>query len=457
MRRKEIPPCTRVCAVSGRSLEDGEKIMVVLVPSQSPDQEWNRLDFEIQNFSTAPEGAVAWWVSQVPESAPVVEEQDPLLELLLDVGASAEARWDAVERLARKRRVVVERPSSSEVKKGSEELGQWHVRIVATQERFALPNPPSSTSYGKAGSGGLLAGISKVAVLVLALGSWSTGCATLKQSLNKENKPEPVVSETPTAAQMVEYLNDNARRMQAIQCNSVAIDCKQGSQNAPGLDGMVVLQKPNNFRLKAKVLGQNAVDLGSNQEEFWYWISKADPPYVFHCSHAAMAAGQVRMPFPFQPEMILAAMGIAEYDPNKRYEVRSNGQVAELRETVVSPQGKSVTRVTVFLKAQAQPGKPQVLAHSLLDENGKEICTVQVQEVQVLKQSGAILPQKVRFHWPDQQVEMVMRFGEFQNTDISPDRAAALFSRRDLGNMPGFDLARWAPDQPAPATRGQFP
>ncbi len=52
---------------------------------------------------------------------------------------------------------------------------------------------------------------------------------------------------------------------------------------------------------------------------------------------------------------------------------------------------------------------------------------------------------------------MTMRFGEFVNTEITPDRSAALFSRRDLGNLPGFDLARWAPDDTNPGARGQIP
>ena len=82
---------------------------------------------------------------------------------------------------------------------------------------------------------------------------------------------------------------------------------------------------------------------------------------------------------------------------------------------------------------------------------------MQVQDIQVVRQTGAVLPQKVVFQWPDQQVEMVMRFGEFVNTEITPDRSAALFSRRDLGSLPGFDLARWAPDEPAPGARGQNP
>src|SRR5262245_42219443 len=68
---------------------------------------------------------------------------------------------------------------------------------------------------------------------------------------------------TAPAASLVKYLNDNAQRVQAIQCNDVNMDCMQGSQ-AVGLDGKLVCQKPRNFRLTANLLGQPSVDIGSN-------------------------------------------------------------------------------------------------------------------------------------------------------------------------------------------------
>ena len=52
-------------------------------------------------------------------------------------------------------------------------------------------------------------------------------------------------------------------------------------------------QKPRDFRLRAKILGTPAVDLGSNDQEFWYWISKVNPPHVYHCSYENLKTGKV--------------------------------------------------------------------------------------------------------------------------------------------------------------------
>ncbi|NBS90586.1 hypothetical protein EBS67_11400 [bacterium] len=167
-----------------------------------------------------------------------------------------------------------------------------------------------------------------------ALLSLMVGCNSwpgLRDRDNSRNTP----NETPTAQQLVSYLNNNGQRVQAIQCNQVSIDAKQGNQTAPGLDGLMVCQKPKNFRLKAKVIGQPAVDIGSNNQEFWYWISKVEPvPYVFHCNYDELEKGNVRLPFPFHPDMIVSALGMGEYDPSKQYEVKVNQQNVELVEPI---------------------------------------------------------------------------------------------------------------------------
>ena len=68
MRRNDIPPCTRRCAATGRPLEDGERIMSVVVSVESPSSGWKRQDFPLDVFQSAPEGAIAWWITEVPES-----------------------------------------------------------------------------------------------------------------------------------------------------------------------------------------------------------------------------------------------------------------------------------------------------------------------------------------------------------------------------------------------------
>jgi hypothetical protein len=258
----------------------------------------------------------------------------------------------------------------------------------------------------------------------------------------------------PKVADLVSYLNDNAKLVQGVQCNTVAIDCKQGNQPF-GLDGMMACQKPRNFRLAAKILGQPGVDIGSNDDEFWYWIKEDKPPYVYHCSYKELANPdrKVTMPFPFQPDMVVAALGMAEYDPTKNYELKVNPKTLELSEPAVSLQGKPIRKVTIFNRSLAavSSGQPQVVGYVLKDDQGKDICAATVYAVQVDKRTRAVLPRHIKLVWPEQKLEMTMRFTDLQAVDIDARQQAALFRRDNLKNLTAYDLSRNLVDN-APGT-----
>ena len=249
-------------------------------------------------------------------------------------------------------------------------------------------------------------------------------------------------------------MNDNARRVQALKSTNVDIDCKQGNQ-AIGLAGILVCQKPRNFRLKARVLGKPGADIGSNDNEFWFWTAPQgkEKDYVFHCAYADLNKGQVQLPFPFQPEMVISAMGIGEFDEKAAYEIKTTKDTVDLIEPVTVAAGKRVRKITVFNRYQVSPPRPQVIAQILQEENGKDICKATILEVKGDPATNAILPVKIHLSWPEQKMEMTMKMHDVQTTRLEANQVAKLFTRADMG-IPGFDLARRRPDQAAGVTQG---
>lgn len=252
------------------------------------------------------------------------------------------------------------------------------------------------------------------------------------------------ISETPTAAQLVGQLNDTSQRIQTLECREVWIDAKQGHQPI-GLPGVMLCQKNKNFRMKGQVAGQPAVDIGSNENEFWFWISKAEPPYLYHCSYADLARGGIRLPFPFQPEWVMEALGMADHDPNGTYApVKATRDTFELVQTTTGPQGAPVRKVTTFSRTQGL----QVLGHRLEDASGKEICTAQIQERRYDQTNQVVVPHRVQLTWPAQQLTMKLKLDDMKlNGTIEADRAQAAFNRPQLRGIQSYDLAR-GPDQP---------
>jgi hypothetical protein len=296
-------------------------------------------------------------------------------------------------------------------------------------------------------------------LLVLIPAAVLVGCSSVP-FYRGNTAPTPglrIASPTPGVAEIVASLNANAQRVQAVQCADIDLDCQQGAQ-AVGLRGGLICQKPRNFRMTAKVMGNVAVDIGSNNQEFWFWISKAEPPYLYHCSYQDYAQG-VRLPFPFQPDWITEAIGIAEYDPNKQYEVAATTGGVDLVESTVSPQGQPIRKITRL--ARGRSGQWQVTGHIVQDANNKnadgsyrEICAATVMDLQQDPTSGAILPRRLLLEWPAEKLKLQMKINQLavNPANLSADRVATLFTRPTLRDVPSFDLARGA-DTPGPGLR----
>ena len=281
----------------------------------------------------------------------------------------------------------------------------------------------------------------------------------------------PASREVPTAAQLVSYLDENSSRLHCISCPDLHLTAAQGIK-AFGLRGQMVCQQPRCFRMNASILGKEEVDLGSNQEEFWYWVRMGDP-YQIHCSYKDMEEGRVkRMPFPFQPDWIMDALGMGHYGPPERYQLVEKPETLELIEKVRSPQGIPVRKVIVVRRRPVLLPKgtnlcpPQVMAFLLLDDRtGKEICSAHIEQAQLIPSAndpankGAMLPREMVLRWPDApggKISLTMRLDTVTaKTDYPPNFPA--FVRRPLQGVPGFDLASGRVDgQPSSLQRAGF-
>src|SRR5262245_32557872 len=259
----------------------------------------------------------------------------------------------------------------------------------------------------------------------------------IRPTSNPINRPDP------TADTLIGEINQNAKLMQSVESRDLSIQASAGIQTI-GLQGAISAQKPKNFRLQAKVIGKPAVDMGSNDSEFWYWITGQGEsnPLVF-CSYQDLANGKARMPFPFQPEWIIETLGMTERDPKATYQMVAQKNTFDLVEQTTSPQGQPVRKVTQFSRKPLADGRYQVTAHYLQDAKGETICSAHVVEQHFDKASGALVPRHVQLSWPAEkmQLDMVMdRRGV--NSPMDANRAAALFTRPNMGGVRSVDLAK---------------
>jgi hypothetical protein len=306
----------------------------------------------------------------------------------------------------------------------------WDHRIAANR-KSKTKNQKSLKGYRMR----YLAGVLGVGAMVLF-----SGCADSKWSLFRHSQDTVrLPTERPTATQLVAYVNNNAQRIGSLECPNLDLDCKQGIQGFH-IRGKLACQKPKDFRMHAEALGTTEADIGSNDQEFWYWIRRGDP-YLIHCSYQDLASG-VRIPFPFQPEWVMEALGMSEYDPTQPPELVTADKTYQLVQRTKNSQGQPVQKVTVFNRQEA---RFQVTDHILYDANRKEICRAHI--VDAAPVQGAVLPRRIVFTYPSERLTLDMTLWH-QGDDVAvnrgfdPARAKVLFARPALSGVQNYDLAR---------------
>ncbi len=266
-----------------------------------------------------------------------------------------------------------------------------------------------------------------------------TACTPRWGMLRRQDPPAAELpKEIPSAEQLVAYLNDNAKRIDTLRCTDVDMTVTHGLKPW-GLRGMMVAEKSKNFRMSAKTLGKQVVDLGSNEQEFWYWVSKSQPPYQFYCSYKDLEQGNAAVNLPFQPQWIMETLGFGPYGPAERYKVEVDGDRLKLVERTRSPQGAPVRKEIVFRRRPARGTQPQVLAYVLVDEGtGREICSAHISEVMIDPRTNAIVPRKTELRWPGERLKLSMRLGTVTLNSQMPQTA---FVRPERG-FRSYNLAQ---------------
>jgi hypothetical protein len=273
---------------------------------------------------------------------------------------------------------------------------------------------------------------SVLVVLATVLLVASAGCSRWST-----RRTSPFASETPSAAEIVARINDNAERAHGMLVNDLDISVHQQGQITVPLDGQLAIEKPRQFRLIATnpLTRATEADLGSNNQEFWFYVPRASQrQQLVHCSYADYGAVQSRLPF--QPDWLLDSLGLTPVpdDPGQIVHPGRRGTV-ELITPTRTPQGQPASVITVV---QLDSGW---IAERHLDVNGRRIASAVLTRHRSDPVYGVTYPGSVAIAWPEAQLEIGIRLDDVQ---VNPVLPASM--RENLWRLPHEVLAAGAED-----------
>lgn len=287
----------------------------------------------------------------------------------------------------------------------------------------------------RAARGGRLSGTLAVQVLLgVSLAFSSTGCAFQRFFTRQEAASAFVpLPANVSKSEVVTRLNENILRTTGWRSTDVSV-------TSPGmpvaLNGRIAVESPRNLRLLMSSLGGNEADLGSNSEEFWFWMRRAEPHHVFHARHDQAHKVQRRLQIPFQPDWLMEALGVIPVNEAQveMFHPASGGDTVDLVGERAAPDGRPVRRVTTV-----DVTRGVIVAHSLFDADGRLLARALFAKHQH-EADGTVLPHAITLEWPQNGMTLKMAIGRIEvNPTSQPVKTW------ELPVIPGyepFDLGR---------------
>jgi hypothetical protein len=224
------------------------------------------------------------------------------------------------------------------------------------------------------------------------------------------------------------------------------------------LDGSLAAAQPKLFRMRSRGRVAGEIDMGSNPEQFWVYVSApGDEPLFVYASHTDFESGRAKMPggLPFEPDWVMLALGMTKLPEDAAYDVQPNDRerTYTLGWTARSPNGMTVRKEIVLDADPATGTRSQVKRHVLRDDKNKLIATAEVRAAEVFQvgqnpngQKLAIqYPTHMVLKWEDPRFELDMLLERAAvNTGLAEDPSRrGLFTRPTIRGKEPVDLARF--------------
>jgi hypothetical protein len=262
-----------------------------------------------------------------------------------------------------------------------------------------------------------------------------------------------VLPPSPSLEQVIQAVNANRSRIQSFETNQAALS----GPGWPTLRASIAFERPWRLRVRGDIgLTGPEIDLGSNDDLFWFWVRRNQPPALFYCRHDRYATCPARQMIPVDPEWLIEALGVAQLDPGLPYEgpprLLPNGRL-ELRAIRQTPDGPT-TKITRIDAARAW-----ILEQYVYDSQGRLRASAIADGYRRDPASGLAMPTAVRIEVPPARFSLRIDLGNVQINRLQGDRGP-LWEMPRFAGYPAIDLCdprlRLAPAAPPPAAVSRY-
>ena len=250
---------------------------------------------------------------------------------------------------------------------------------------------------------------------VAAVASTGASCPQLIRGYQVGTMPLPrTLPPQPTLDQVIATVHDNTQRVRSLMVPQAVLSVP----GVPRLSAQVACEPPRRFRLRAQTaITGGELDLGSNDDLFWLWIRRHEPPVMLYCRHDSFERSAARRIVPLKAEWMPELLGLVTFRPEDRHEgpvPLPDGRL-EIRTRIAGPDEERVKSTIV----DGTTGL--VVEQHLFSAAGERLASVRTSRHRVDPPSGAALPHLVEVSWPASQLDFQLDFSSVTTNLPMPD------------------------------------
>ena len=254
-----------------------------------------------------------------------------------------------------------------------------------------------------------------LATLVLAIATSGASCPQYLKGYQYGALPLPrTLPANATLEQIIQVVHDNTSRVRTYMAPQATLSVP----GVPKLSAQVACEPPRRFRLRAQTsVTGSELDIGSNDDLFWLWIRRHEPPVLLFCRHDQYAESSARRLLPLKADWMPELLGLVSFSPDDQHQgpfPMADGRL-EIRSVIHSPEG-NLTRSTLL---DGTTGL--VLEQHLFSPTGERLASVRTSKHRVDQNSGAALPRSVEVSWPSSGIEFQLDIASLTTNTPSGD------------------------------------
>ncbi|MFO7908154.1 MAG: hypothetical protein ACQESR_29710 [Planctomycetota bacterium] len=282
----------------------------------------------------------------------------------------------------------------------------------------------------------------RLAVLLfcLLIAPLATGCRVLPFWLRQDDVqlPPEAFTDVPSMDEAIYAVNANTERVEQLRTENATLRCEGIAM--PALRLNMAYERPRHFRLRAELsqFTGRELDLGSNDELFWFWIRRAQQPGIYYARHDEFAVSPARDLIPIEPHRLPETLGLVRFEQTEHHAgptLRDN--LLEIRSRIPSPRG-DMTRVILL---DATYG--WIVEQHYYDASGQLLFSARASEHRYYPDDAVTMPHRVEVQvLPGQPAQLAFEIevGRFMFNRLSGERSE-LWSLPTIEGVPAVDIA----------------